>query len=151
MRKMTKNEIIPEYRHEIMEKFNTTEHVVSLIISQHYFDDMNCEFISNLLYNYCMSSSARISILKDILKNRSIDVKSIRKLKDMNKIRNKFAHCNTMIEKDENNRYVFNPKDLSKEIDLDEEYKNFISYYNEVFPFLMDTYEAMGGTFGKNE
>lgn len=148
---MTKNEIIPEYRNKIMEKFNTTEHVVSLIISQHYFDDMNLEFISNLLYNHCMPSYAKINILENILKNRDIDVKPIRKLEGMNKIRNKFAHCNTMIEIDENNRYVFNPKDLSKEIDLDEEYKNFISYYDEVFPFLMNTYKTMGGTFGKNE
>jgi len=136
---------LQEYRNTVLELYNFTDLQITAIISQYYMGELDEKFVSNVLYASSMTSSGRIGILREILKETGLyNKKLIENLENMAKIRNYFAHGSYIfsllgavigiaygVKVETKDISIFNPKHLSKpeeKFDCEKEYNKFTIY-----------------------
>jgi len=145
---MISDEKLKEYRHEILSKHNHLDILISSIICAHYFPNFPIPqgFFSNVLYQQPLSYSSRLNMLRKIYRERDIyNKKYFKKLKRMGEIRNSLAHSEMVIITKNGEEHIYNPKNFDKEIDFDEEYKEYIILEEEISKSLINVYENFGG------
>lgn len=142
---------ISEQRSEVIEKFINIESWIDAIISQHYFKKILLPFVLELLYDVNCTFALKRSVLEKIVP----DFSKMEELRRLNNIRNFFAHCNkeffegsTPPKPSEKGR-IPNPKDVSKDLDFDQLYNEFMSIEKGVAEELFNKFKSLGGEFLK--
>lgn len=137
---MTK-ERISSYRSEVIEKFINIEWLLNCIISQHYFSQINRDFIFEVLYDdQCSFGLKRNIFLKAI---SDVDNKKVDDLNRLNKIRNLFAHCDSQ---DPNMpARGLDPKNREGHIDFEMLYRDFVSLAPGVVQYLFSIFHGKEG------
>jgi len=138
--KMTKEQI-SSYRSEVIEKFINIEWLINCIISQHYFSQVNRDFIFEVLYDdQCSFGLKRNIFLKAI---GDADNKKVEDLNRLNKIRNLFAHCDSQ---DPNMPgKIVDPKNREAQIDFEQLYQDFVRLAPGVVQYLFSIFQGRGG------
>jgi hypothetical protein len=143
------------YRNSVLEGYNFTDLLISGMISQYYFGKYNEKFVSNVLYSTSMTSSGRIGILREILKETGLyEKKLFDNLEKMAKIRNYFAHgsyiffwLELLFGIKQEKISMYNPKHLPKsseeKFDCEKEYNNFLIFNKNATEILTDIYKKI--------
>ena len=143
-------ETLSKYRSEVIEKFINCEMIISAIISQHYFKNVNREFLLEVLYDESFSFGLQRRILEKIVPD--LDKAKIHDLNRLNTIRNYFAHCNQQFFEGPGitEGVVPDPRDVKKGIDFEVLYIEFIQKEPEVTIYLADIFKGLGGVLVRN-
>jgi hypothetical protein len=137
---MTKEQI-SLYRSEVIEKFINIEWLLNCIISQHYFSQVNRDFIFEVLYDdQCSFGLKRNIFLKAI---GDVDNKKVDDLNRLNKIRNLFAHCDS--QDPDSPGKIIDPKNREAHIDFEQMYQEFIRLAPGVIQYLFPLFQGRGG------
>ncbi len=143
---MLSDKKISEYRSEVIEKFINIETLINVIISQRYFKKVIEAFFFEVLYDaYCT-----FSLKRNILKKINPDFK-LQNLERLNSIRNYFAHCNQLVFEgpelptEGQKGKIFDPKNLTKELDFEKLYNEFIKLEKNVNDELYEFYKSLNG------
>ncbi len=140
------NKIISEKRSEVIEYFIKIETIVNTIISQHYFGGVRLRFLTELLFDV----NCTFALKRNVLKKIAPDFPKFEELNRLNSIRNFFAHCNVKFFLGETppenieDGFIFNPNDLTKNLDFDKLYTDFNTIRTEVENELWKLLEKLG-------
>ncbi|MBI2548194.1 hypothetical protein HYW21_02485 [Candidatus Woesearchaeota archaeon] len=142
-------DILSKKRGEVIEKFINCEHLINIIISQHYFKKIEYSFFFDVLYDEYFGFALKRRILEKIVPD--LDKAKIQTLNRLNTIRNYFAHCSQQFFEGHKKPdptaggFVPNHKDTKKRLDLEELYDEFIKKEPEVTKYLGEIYRKLGG------
>lgn len=123
-------------RGEVINSFANIETVINTIISQHYLKRVNRAFILEVLYDELFSFGLRRNILEKIVPE--FDPGQMRNLRELNRIRNYFAHCGLqMTDLDSDVPFYPNPRKSKKQfVEWDTLYGDFNRLVPEVLRYL---------------
>lgn len=136
---------ISKYRSEVIERAINIEWMLNIIITQHYLGRVSYPFVVEVLYDEYFSFALKRRIFEKIVKNP--DSKKMQDLNRINTIRNHFAHRSQKIleiSKGEAKLKAIDPKDLSKELDFEELYKEFIRIIDPLEKYLESIFIQKG-------
>ena len=141
--KMIKEESLSKNRAKVIETTIAIESMISTAITNHYFGEINLNFMLEVMFDEYFTSALKIRILKKVFPNK-VDNEKENKLRRIINIRNIFAHCNNRIYNGAKWVIIY-PKDydrgFSKQkgfggVDFDKLYKEFEELNREVTEFL---------------
>ena len=142
---------LSKYRSEVIERFINIETIIDAIICQHYFKRVLMPFLLEVLYDEYFSFGLKRRILEKIVKD--IDSRRVQELNRLNTIRNYFAHCNQEIfevsAKEKKRGKIIDPRNISKGINFEELYADFVSKADGVEEYLFKLYQDLGGVAEK--
>lgn len=131
-------------RTEVIERAIAIDSLLSLAITNHYFKNIQNDFLLEVMYDEYFSTGLKIRILKKIF-SKDIDNKKEAAIRRIFSIRNIYAHLNTRIYNGKN-WIVINPMDydkgfdkqngFGKGIDFNKLYLEFNDLYKDVSEFL---------------
>ncbi|MDQ3820664.1 MAG: hypothetical protein M3362_23685 [Acidobacteriota bacterium] len=142
---MTKEQI-SSYRSKVIEKFINIEWLLNCIISQHYFSQVNRDFIFEVLYDDQCSFGLKRNIFLKVIGD--VDNRKVEDLNRLNKIRNLFAHCDSQ---DPNMPgKIIDPKNREAQIDFEQLYQEFVRLAPRVVQYLLPLFTGRGGMISES-
>lgn len=141
-------EKLSKYRSEVIEKFINTEWLINSIISQHFLGKIKENFLLQVLNDEYFNFALRRNILEKIVPE--FDKKKMQDLRELNKIRNYFAHCNQEILRPNEKLdpilkgRVLNPKKPEEELNFQKLYEQFNNKIKEMNEYLTKVLTGKG-------
>jgi len=135
---------LSSFRNEIIEKCINLEFVMSIIISQHYFETLNMPFLLEVLYDDSCSFGFKRKIVEKIVPD--VDKSQINNLNRLGSIRNYFAHCHpNIIDPLTGVRVAIDSKRLERTVNFERLYEEFQIIYPAVSTYLTEVLEKLTG------
>jgi len=141
---MIKEETLSKNRAKVIETAIAIESMISTAIINHYFGEINLNFMLEVMFDEYFTSALKIRVLKKAFPHK-VDNEKENKLRRIINIRNIFAHCNTRIYNGAK-WVIINPKDYDKGfskqkgyegVDFDKLYEEFETLNREITEFIM--------------
>jgi hypothetical protein len=146
---MTDHEL-QKWRNDVIGRFINIEIMVDAIICQHYFKRIVQPFLFDVLRDQNFSFGLKRSILEKILGNKN--TKEIQDLNQLNKIRNRFAHCGLEIFPigKPGESFIHDPEHPGIPMDFKRHYEDFLEKAGDVEKYLFNLFKEKGGEVSLN-
>jgi hypothetical protein len=135
------NDNILKKRADIIVRWVNVDVFIASIISQIKYGNVNLTCF-NELYKKGWTSQNRIDELRTLLRRKKESDKGcLFLIEKMKEIRNDFTHFTYFILPEYKNKIYVNLQDISKSIDIDKKYEEFIENEKKITPILFDLYK----------
>ncbi len=133
-------------RGEIAELFIGVETLIDIVISYHYFKDINNDFIFNVLKNENSNFGLRRNLFEKIISEYEKKIEIMDGIHRLNKIRNIFAHSLSKAAGDDADVFFSNPKLGDKDLDAGKLYDEFVQKRKSTHELIL----GLGKKYGLN-
>jgi hypothetical protein len=150
-------EILTRYRTKVIEDFIMIEGYINSIISKYYLGKVSRKFFGEVLQDEYFNFGLRTNILEKILNESPVIDKPnplIDDLKQLSRLRNYFAHCNTAFFEgfeDTSKGGIPHPKKTGEYLDFEEIYNKFEEKIKRISEQLIQIMEKFGILFVLDE
>jgi len=140
------NSDFSKYRDEILNKFGNIESIIEAVISQHYFVKVRRDFLLEVLGDEYFSTGIKIRVLLKVTKSLNCE----KELRELVRIRNYFVHLfpkfhDKYLSPSPGELVAVDPRNTSKSVDFESEYKKFVGMESKVVNSLINIYKEKGG------
>lgn len=151
MNKKLNSSNFSKYRDEILNKFGNIESIIEAVISQHYFSKVRREFLLEVLGDEYFSTGLKIRVLLKVAKKLDCE----KELRELVRIRNYFVHLfpkfhDKYLSPTPGELVAIDPRNTSKSVNFELEYKKFVDMENKVVNSLVNIYKEKGGVLVEN-
>lgn len=150
---MIPREKLNQMRTNILDEFAIFEHLIEVVILNHYFGETNFDFAIEVLHDEQFSFALRRNILEKILRKKKwYDDDQFQNFHKLGKIRNKFAHLGPSLFDPQKRKFRFpEPKFPEKDVYYEKEYVKFKESIFKAIDYLLDIFKKMGISDKKNK
>lgn len=147
------HDILTRYRTKVIEDFIMIEGYVNAIICKHYLGHINREFMLEVLFDELCGAGFKANVLEKVLQNKNLVGKPhdlAEKFRQMSRIRNYFAHCNTAVFEgisEESGGGVPHPRKPHGYLDVEKEKEKFFELVQFLGDSLIEAMDQMGVIF----